>query len=170
VNDSSPQRHQGIIAIDVQQNLWYWTTIWIMKADGPADAVVGGLPGAYVVVDVPQRPELFPGQRPDRLEPRHRPYPGVQPWEVLAGHDQFGEQFLTLHQPPHLLTMIHKDKSSPDEPPWCIPQTERITRGIDTLGLACPSRCGPLAVAVLPSLKVLPLRQLIPQPGACLPG
>ena len=28
----------------------------------------------------------------------------------------------------------------------------------------------PLAVAVLPSLEVLPLRQLIPQPGACLPG
>jgi hypothetical protein len=28
----------------------------------------------------------------------------------------------------------------------------------------------PLAVAVLPNLKVLRLRQLIPQPGACLPG
>ena len=28
----------------------------------------------------------------------------------------------------------------------------------------------PLAVAVLPNMEVLPLRQLIPQPGAGLPG
>ena len=119
----------GIVAIDMQQKFRRWAPIGVKKADGRADAVVSGFPGAQVVIDALRFPELLLEQRPDRLQARRRPHPRVQPREVPAGHDQFGKQFLALHQPPHPLAIVHQDKCSPDDTGVYVLPTERATCG-----------------------------------------
>ena len=70
---------------------------------------MGGLPCAQVVVDVLQRLRFLLEQRPDLLEPRYRPT-GRSATGNPAGHDELSDQFLTAHQPPHPLAIIHEDQ------------------------------------------------------------
>lgn len=97
----------GVLAVDVQQELWHRMSAGVVKGDGAADVLVRGFPRAEVIIDVIERAQILLEQRPDLLEHRRRPDCRVEPGKVTAGNDEVGDDLLTAPYLPHLLVIAH---------------------------------------------------------------